>query len=409
MKPNSIILIVALICFLAIPSMAACPDSDLNGDCIVDFRDFAWLAQEWLAGTPTDCSPADLTGDCFVDVYDLAFMADPNQWLTSGTPGEMVKIHKGTFQMGDNVDGMGNSLPLHMVTLSPFYMGKNLITYQQFIAFLNAVNPIVDIGQIIYASADTGRTQHWMAYGYCPYLSISGSPLTPVTISYNSSTHKFTVLSKDGRSMNNDPIMDVSWDAAAAYCNWRSQQEGLQPCYGTSGGLLTRVTDFTKNGYRLPTEAEWEYAARGWNTSTRFPWGDTITPSNANYYSFWRLGVPRYSYDLSTTATFNPTWGSSGNYPYTSPVGSFPANSFGLYDMTGNLRQWVNDWWGSSYSSAPQTNPTGPAWSGWGTVRGGSWTDSANYNRVCYRTNGFFGPPDGWCYHTGFRIVRNFP
>ena len=173
------------------------------------------------------------------------------------------------------------------------------------------------------------------------------------------------------------PVRGVTWYGAAAYCNWRSQQEGRQPCYN----LSTWECDFSKNGYRLPTEAQWEYAARGGWEGRRFPWGNTITHSQANYFS-----DSRYSYDISSSRGLHPAW----PQPYTSPVGTFAPNDYGLYDMAGNVWEWCNDWYGdTSYASGPQRNPNGPESGTYRVLRGGSWaTGFAFFCRVSARGAG---------------------
>jgi sulfatase modifying factor 1 len=196
------------------------------------------------------------------------------------------------------------------------------------------------------------------------------------------------------------------------WCNARSQQEGLTPVYYTNDAQTTvyktgnvRVTNvqvkWTANGYRLPTEAEWEKAARGGLSGKRFPWGDTITQSQANYGSAGGY----YSYDLSPvspTDGFHPTY-ATGWYPYTSPVGSFAANGYGLYDMAGNVRQWCWDCYGT-YDTGTPTDPRGVS-SGTGRVlRGGSWDHYADYCRVANR---YVSSPSNSDDSFGFRVARS--
>jgi sulfatase modifying factor 1 len=194
--------------------------------------------------------------------------------------------------------------------------------------------------------------------------------------------------------MSDDPMVMVSWYGAVAYCNWRSVEEGYQSCYD----LATWECDFSKHGYRLPTEAEWEYAARGGENSPyyRFPCGDTISHSQANYYA----NPGGYSYDVSPTTGYHPDW-NDGIRPYTSVVGSFSANGYGLYDMAGNVWEWCNDWYDSNYNTSPYDKPTGPASGTYRVLRGGGWNSDAGHCRVADRYNG----PDYRGDDFGFRIV----
>jgi formylglycine-generating enzyme required for sulfatase activity len=187
----------------------------------------------------------------------------------------------------------------------------------------------------------------------------------------------------------------MSWYGAAAYCNWRSGEEGYESCYN----LSTWQCDFSRHGYRLPTEAEWEYAARGGLAGKRFPWNDpNISHSRANYYA--KPGS--YPYDENPTTGFHPDW-DDGVYPYTAPVGSFSANGYGLYDMAGNVWEWCNDWWDSNYyDTSPYDNPTGPVSGSYRVLRGGRWSGYAYYCRVTYRHH---SGPNNRNYAIGFRIV----
>ena len=300
-------------------------------------------------------------------------------------PPDMVLVPGGEFQMGDSFnEGHSDELPVHTVTLDSFYMGKYEVTNGQYCDFLKDAAVKV-VGSTAYASSDSGNS-----YPYCNiYPSTSYSAYSQ--IAYIGGV--FSVVNKGGRNMSNDPIMCVSWYGAVAYCNWRSQQEGKESCYN----LSTWECDFTKNGYRLPTEAEWEYAARGGLSGKRFPWGDTITHSQANYIS-----DSSYPYDISPTRGYHPVWSSDGIPPYTSPVGSFAANGYGLYNMADNATEWCNDWYSDSYySSSPPNNPTGPTTStGYRIHRGGNCWHEACLCRVA----GFRG--GGWLYgRGGFRVA----
>ena len=145
----------------------------------------------------------------------------------------------------------------------------------------------------------------------------------------------------------------MDWYDTVKWCNARSQQAGLTPVYYTDANLTQVYTNgdvdavyanWSVNGFRLPTEAEWEKAARGGLSGQRFPWGDTISESQANYYSYWSGSVPYYPYDVNSYSGFNPAF-DTGAQPYTSPVGYFAPNGYGLYDMAGNVFEWCWDWY----------------------------------------------------------------
>jgi formylglycine-generating enzyme required for sulfatase activity len=211
------------------------------------------------------------------------------------------------------------------------------------------------------------------------------------------------------------PAQYMTWYDAVKWCNARSEKEGRTPAYYTNASLsqatiyrsgqfnlATNWVNWAVSGYRLPTEAEWEKAARGGVSGHRFPWSDsdTIDWGRANYYSYWSGGVPYYPYDVNPTEGYNPA-GTNGGYPYTTPVGSFAANGYGLYDMAGNVWEWCWDWWGS-YSSGSQTDPRGPAAGSYRVGRGGGWDSGAGYWRAAGRGD---GDPGGSYYDIGFRSV----
>jgi formylglycine-generating enzyme required for sulfatase activity len=220
------------------------------------------------------------------------------------------------------------------------------------------------------------------------------------------------------------------WIGAAAYANWLSAQNGLQPCYDPT----TWACDLTKNGYRLPTEAEWEYAARGGQYAPyyNYPWGNSLDVTRANWPDSrdpyegtdpstypWTTPVRFYDGQLHLKADYN--WpGAASSYQT-----SNGANAFGLYDMAGNVWQFVNDWYEQNYYGvSPYDNPRGPdsgflmpdgkAYRG---MRGGNWyngyvTAGVNdgHSRVSNRNPSYYrGPQDPnhpW-YHVGFRVARN--
>jgi formylglycine-generating enzyme required for sulfatase activity len=180
------------------------------------------------------------------------------------------------------------------------------------------------------------------------------------------------------------PVEQVSWFDAVAYCNIRSQKEGLTPAYSVNGEKVT--WNPLADGYRLPTEAEWEYAARA-GTMTPFSTGNDIATSQANY---------------------------NGNYPYnqnapgiyrekTTPVGSFAPNPWGLYDMHGNVNEWCWDWYGP-YHTEDHNNPLGPSTGSSRVNRGGSWSSYAKYLRSAIRN---YNMPSYRYSNRGFRLVRS--
>lgn len=292
---------------------------------------------------------------CRVALAVLAVLSGAVGALAEPTvPSGFVLIPDGSFQMGDALrDGNSDELPVHTVNVGAFFMEKSLVTKAQW--------------DEVYKWA-------W-AHGYT--FDGGGEGTT--------STH---------------PVQGVDWFDAVKWCNARSEKEGLTPSYTVSGSVYrTREIDsvecnFGVNGYRLPTEAEWEKAARGGLIGKRFPWGDTIMHTQASYSS-----NSHYSYDVSSTSGVDLT----DNKGEVLPVGSYAANGYGLYDMAGNVREWCWDWYSfNHYGSEPVDNPTGPASGSGRILRGGGSIFNAYYCRVSYRTYNL--PDHGLDY--GFRCVR---
>ena len=230
---------------------------------------------------------------------------------------KMVEIPRGTFRMGD-LSGRGevSERPMHVVTVSPFRMGKHEVTFSQWDACV----------------ADGG------CGGYCP--------------------------DDNGWGRGNRPVIWVSWDDVQEFIVWLNARTG--------------------GGYRLPTESEWEYAARA-GSESKYSWGDEIGVNRANCRGC----------------------GSVWDGKRTAPVGSFPANAWGLHDMHGNVWEWVEDCRNDGYGGAPDD---GNAWlSGDGecdqrVIRGGSWFDKPGDLRSSAR---YWNSHSVRCGNMGFRLARD--
>ncbi len=195
---------------------------------------------------------------------------------------------------------------------------------------------------------------------------------------------------------NSEPVVFVTWNDAARFCNWRSQQAGLESVYEFSRRDTTVTTHRHRNGFRLPTEAEWEYAARAGGQDQRYPWGNDNDPET-----------------LKQSANYRRPDAPSA-WPWTTPVKNYPANALGLYDMAGNVWEWCEDWY---FDQAYQTvfrlqpfNPVVPANSLPGlthrVMRGGSFQNHADLLRCASRGHGLPGQSAN---RVGFRTVRNVP
>lgn len=272
----------------------------------------------------------------------------------TNAPAGMALIPAGWFTMGDSIDGQPDAVPTN-IYVSAFYMDTNLVTYS--------------FWTNVYAYATSG--------GYS-FDNVGAGKGT------------------------NYPVDVLNWYDCVKWCNARSEQAGLTPVYYTDAGMTLVYTNgdvvpsvnWGANGYRLPTEAEWEKAARGGLNGRRFPWGNLISEYQANY-----LGSTPFGYDLGPNG-YNPI-GNGG----TSPVGSFDVNGYGLYDMAGNVEEWCWDWKGTPYGQPTATNPTGPITGSSRVVRGGNYVDGGAFAARCaYR--GYLGIPNstGPGYF-GFRCV----
>lgn len=217
--------------------------------------------------------------------------------------------------------------------------------------------------------------------------------------------HGYEFSSEGSVNRLDEPVALVNWYDAIKWCNARSQMEGLAPIY-YANFFMTEVyktgeydlmwVNWTTNGYRLPTEAEWEKAARGGHSNAYFPWGtDTIIHDQANYSS-----DGSQPYDLTPTPGLHPYYAGSR-----APVASFQPNPFGLFDMAGNVNEWCWDWYEATYyDEFPTHNPRGPATGTERVIRGGGYLSGAASARVAYRQKSL---PSDVALSLGFRCVRS--
>ena len=246
-----------------------------------------------------------------------------------------VLVEGGTFTMGDT-DGASDEKPTHKVTFTyNFYIGKYEVTFDEYDAFCSA----------------TGKSKP----------------------------------NDQGWGRGSRPVINVTWWDAIDYCNWLSEKEKLPKAYDSNGNLLDKdgrvTTDITKVlGYRLPTEAEWEFAARGGNKSRGYQYAGSSTVGDVAWYD-------------------------SNSGGKTQEVGKKAPNELGIYDMSGNVWEWCSDWYGN-YSSSAQTNPYNSTAGSYRVYRGGSWRNFATSTRVAFRGG---DSPTAANYRLGFRIARTVP
>jgi formylglycine-generating enzyme required for sulfatase activity len=282
------------------------PEPDTDGDGIPDKVDSCPTVagvREYQGCPPPKPKPS------FSDFTETA----------TGVSFVMKAIRGGTFQMGsDDSEAYSDEKPVHSVRVDNFYIGRYEVTIGEFRKFMNASDYKTD--------AEKEGTS------YC-YINGSWTAKTGVNWRHDEKG--------EPQSIENVPVIHVSWNDAVAYCKWLSSVSSRQ--------------------YRLPTEAEWEYAARG-GQSSKYAGSD----------------------DVGSVAWY---WDNGEKKPH--PVGQKRSNQYGLYDMSGNVWEWCSDWY-SSYSSAAVINPVGAATGSYRVLRGGSWDNYPRNVRVAYR--GSFNP-----------------
>lgn len=255
---------------------------------------------------------------------------------------ELALVPSGDFLMGSD-DAEGDERPVHRVQIDDFYVGVQPVTNEEYARFIRDTGhrapAVYELPIVVTAGgADRERTFRQTSV---PYVWADFDP------PHDHADH---------------PVTLVRYDDAAAYCAW--------------------LSSMTERPFRLPTEAEWEKAARGGAESKRYPWGDRLDRNTANFLD-------------------DPAQKSSHG---TSPCRQYPANGYGLYDMAGNVWEWVQDWYDPGYYVAsPERNPQGPTRGSLRIVRGGGWLVADVRMLSCSHRHKV--PPDTYSYAIGFRVA----
>lgn len=299
---------------------------------------------------------------------------------TTSVPG-MVEVPAGVFIMGDGSALCGEDEREVTLTRS-FYLGKHEVTNQE---YLEAVQWAYDLG---YVTATTASVQDNLDGSTLELLDMD-LPFCEIQFDgagsfylRESPSYEAQQAYPGGYDPSDHPVKYASWYGAARYCDWLSLRAGLPRAYAHSGDWACNGGDpYGAQGYRLPTDAEWEYAAQ-WDDERIYPWGNDVPDcSRANFYDGY----------------FCVGW--------TSPVGSYPdaPGSLGLSDMAGNLFEWCNDWFVCDLGTAPVTDPAGPTSGTYRLFRGGSWDSSYPDLRCAYRL--YYNPIYSHNF-LGFRAAR---
>ena len=279
----------------------------------------------------------------------------------------MIFLPGGSFLMGSDdkegfpSDGEG---PVREITISPFYVEETTVTNRQFEAFIKATHYKTDAERYGWSFVFYGLLSEAIRNTH-PQVAMQ----TPWWCAIQGATWDHPEGKDSDTSDRMDhPVVHVSWNDAMAYCQWA--------------------------GKRLPTEAEWEYAARGGLVQKRFPWGDELTPWGEHHCNIWQGHFPDYN-------------SLEDGYLGTAPAKSFPPNNFGLYNMSGNVWEWCNDWFSPDFHQRDtRINPKGPPEGNAKVIRGGSFLCHHSYcnrYRVAARSS---NTPDSSSSNMGFRCVK---
>jgi sulfatase modifying factor 1 len=267
---------------------------------------------------------------------------------------EFVLVQGDCYEMGDTFGEGDRDEQRHDVCVDDFYIGKYEVTNEQFAKFVEA----------------TGHRTTAEEKGTGWGLGQNGSGTWEERSGLN---WRHPIWPADGiKKKMNHPVVQVSWYDAVQFAKWLTAANGRT--------------------FRLPYEAEWEYAARSGGKMYRYSWGNISPAGNVA-----DLSLKKIFRNLSIFDGYNDT------YPYTAPVGSFPSNELGIYDMTGNAWEWCEDWFDSQYyEESPKRNPRGPASGKTKVDRGGSWNNMPRIARISNRDD---ADPTYRFFNVGFRLV----
>ena len=295
----------------------------------------------WQGLLNSKATPMPDNGDQFINSLGMSFANIPDG-----------QFEMGMHQLGEAAED--DQLPLHTVQIRSFYMGVHEVTVKQFRAFVKAKRPTMDAGTGF--ESKTGK--------------MARAP-------------DFDWQNPGWKQNDNLPVVNVSWENAVAFCDWLS--------------LLENRT------YRLPTEAEWEYACRAGSTTVFFCGNEEDSLQDyANVADASLRSLLQEHFEETDYFDYTKPW--NDGFPFTAPVGQFKPNAFGLYDMHGNVQEWCSDWYGAdSYAHSPSENPRGPESGSHRVKRGGDWVDYASICRSSFRRSEV--PPGSRCHFLGFRIV----
>jgi formylglycine-generating enzyme len=271
---------------------------------------------------------------------------DSSRSVSDRTLGKMVSIPGGAFRMGNDASARPAERPAHEAVVEEFLMDEHEVTNRQFAEFVRQTGYVTKAEERRYSQVYDLKKRQW---GKCLGADWRhpGGPETTL----------------DGK--DDYPVVHVSWFDAQAYCHW--------------------------SGKRLPTEAEWEYAARSGLRDADYPWGREETPDGRHMANYWQHNRDEPADGFLTLA----------------PVKSFPPNRFGIFDMSGNIWEWCGDWYADDYyAQSPRENPPGPSEGRNRVIRGGSWLCPENFFVGYTVFARAFRTPEETAQNIGFRCVQ---